>query len=211
VERAEHAEHAEQTEGRPAAGGALLRRRVTDAITEAAFTELAEAGYARMSMEAVARRAGVGKAALYRRWSSKQAMLTELIRDRVTDALPPAPATGALRTDLRELLATYRSQLASPLLVRIAAGLFGEADQDSPLAQMLQAEVTAPRRAAARAMLQDAIDRGELPPNLDLELATDLLIAPLTFRMLITRGPSDDAYLDALTNAIAAALAAATR
>jgi AcrR family transcriptional regulator len=199
----------DQAEGRPASGGALLRQRVTDAITEAAFVELAENGYARMSMEAVARRAGVGKAALYRRWPSKQAMLTELIRDRVAGTLPPTPATGALHTDLRELLASFRRQLANPLLARIGAGLLAEASHDGALAEVLHTGVAAPRRAAARAMLQSAIDRGELPPGLDSELAADLLIAPLAFRMLVMRGGSDDEYLDALTNATEAALKAA--
>jgi hypothetical protein len=61
--------------------------------------------------------------------------------------------------------------------------------------------VTAPRRAAARAILQGAIDRGDLPPGLDLELATDLLIALLAFRMLVIQGRSDDEYLEALINA----------
>jgi AcrR family transcriptional regulator len=205
------ADHAEQKEGRPAVGGAVLRQRVTDAITEAAFAELAAAGYGRMSMEAVARRAGVGKAALYRRWPSKQAMVTELIRDKVTGALPPTPTTGALHTDLRELLATYRSQLASPLLARVGTGLFAEADHDSALAEVIHTEVAAPRRAAARAILRSAIDRGDLPPGLDLELAADLLIAPLAFRMLLMRGRSDDEYLETLTNAIEAALKAAVR
>jgi AcrR family transcriptional regulator len=204
-------DQAEQKEGRPPSGGALLRQRVTDAITEAVFAELAETGYARMSMEAVARRAGVGKAALYRRWPSKQAMLTELIRDKVAGALPPTPATGALHTDLRELLATFRSQLASPLTIRIGPGLLAEASHDSALAEVLSTGVTAPRRTAVRAILQGAIDRGELPPALDTELATDLLIAPLAFRMLVIQGRSDDDYLEALTRATEAALKAAVR
>jgi hypothetical protein len=71
--------------------------------------------------------------------------------------------------------------------------------------------VAAPRRAAARAMLQAAIDRGELPAQLDLELAADLLIAPLGFRMLVMNGISDDDYLDTLTAALEAALKAAAR
>jgi AcrR family transcriptional regulator len=200
---------AEQKEGRPPAGGAVLRQKVTDAITEAAFAELAEAGYARMSMEAVARRAGVGKAALYRRWPAKQAMLTELIRDKVAGALPPVPATGALRTDLRELLATYHRQLANPLLATIGAGLLAEARRDDALSEVLVTGVAEPRRAAAAAVLRGAIERGDLPADLDLQLGMDLLIAPLAFRMLITRGPSDDAYLDTLANAIEAALKAA--
>ena len=188
----------------------MLRRQVTDAITEAAFAELAETGYARTSMDAVARRAGVGKAALYRRWSSKQAMLAELIRDKVAGSLPPVPDTGALCTDLKELFATYRDQLAHPLVTQVGAGLLAEASHDSALAEVLQTGVAAPRRAAARTVLRNAIDRGELPPGLDLELGTDLLIAPLAFRMLVVKGPSGDEYLESLTHAVEAGLKAAS-
>jgi AcrR family transcriptional regulator len=200
----------EDKEGRPASGGAVLRQRVTDAITQAAFAELAEAGYARMSMEAVARRAAVGKAALYRRWPSKLAMVTELIHTRVIEELPLPPATGALHADLRGLLGAFRDQLANPLIARIAPWLLAEASHDSALAEVIYDEAAAPRRAAARKILQGAIDRGELPSGLDLELGTDLLIAPLAFRTLVMRGRSDDEYLDMLTSATEAALKAAT-
>ena len=196
---------------RTATGGATLRAKVTDAITEATFAELVETGYARMSMEAVARRAGVGKAALYRRWSSKQEMLVELIRQAVQDTLPKAPATGALRTDLRESLATIRSQLANPVVNSVIPGLLAEARHSGALADMLLSVVAEPRRAAMDALVQAAIDRGELPASLDRELAADLVIAPLGFRMLIMNGDSDDEYLDTLTDAIVAALKAAAR
>lgn len=197
---------AAQKETRPATGGAVLRQRVTDAITEAAFTELAEAGYARLTMEAVARRAGVGKAALYRRWPSKQAMISELVRDKVSDTIPHTPATGALRTDLRELLETFRGQLGNPLLVRIGTALLAESTHDEALAEMLYTEVAAPRRLAARAILHGAIDHGELPPTLDLEVGTDLLIAPLVLHTLVMGDRTDDDYLETLTTAIEAAL-----
>ena len=196
---------------RPGTGGAALRQKVTDAITEATFAELAETGYARMSMEAVARRAGVGKAALYRRWSSKEEMLTELIRQAVEDTLPPMPSTGALRTDLRALLGTLRSQLANPVVRGVGPGLVAEASHTGALAELMYTSVAAPRRAAARAMFRAAIERGELPARLDLELAADLIIAPLGFRMLIMGDNSDDEYLDTLTAAIEAALKAAVR
>jgi AcrR family transcriptional regulator len=198
-------------EQRTATGGAALRQKVTDAITEATFAELAETGYARMSMEAVARRAGVGKAALYRRWSSKEEMLTDLIRQAVEDTLPPIPATGALHTDLRELLGTLRGQLDGPAVRGIGPGLLAEASHTGALADVLHTSVAGPRRAAARTMFQAAIDRGELSDRLDLELASDLIIAPLGFRMLIMGGASDDEYLETLTNAIEAALKAAVR
>jgi AcrR family transcriptional regulator len=196
---------------RTASGGAALRTRVTDAITEAAFAELAETGYARMSMEAVARRAGVGKAALYRRWSSKQGMLVDLIRQAVQDALPQAPDTGALHTDLRASLANVRGQLANPMVASVIRSLLAEVRQDGALADMLLTVVAQPRRAAAHALVQAAIDRGELPASVDRELAADLVIAPLGFRMLIMNGDSDDAYIETLATAIEAGLKAAAR
>jgi AcrR family transcriptional regulator len=190
-------------------GGATLRQGVTDAITAATFAELADSGYARMSMDAVARRAGVGKAALYRRWNSKEAMLVDLIGQAVRDNLPPIPDTGALRSDLRAMFATYRAQLSHPLVGRIGASLLAEAAQGGTLGQALQREIAVPRREAALTVLQAAIERGELPAELDIELGMDLLMAPLAFRLLIMRGAAGDAYLDTLSRSIEAALRAA--
>jgi AcrR family transcriptional regulator len=194
---------------KPATGGAALRPGVTEAIVAATFAELAETGYARMSMEAIARRAGVGKAALYRRWSSKEDMLTDLIGHAVREALPPTPNTGALRTDLREMLGSIWTQLSNPLVGRIGPSLLAEASHSEALRVALYDGIATPRRAVAMTVLQAAIERGELPRALDLELGMDLLIAPLAFRMLIMRGPTDDDYLDTVTNAIEAALRAA--
>lgn len=192
-------------------GAAVLRPRVTDAITAATFAELADVGYARLTMEAVARRAGVGKAALYRRWSSKRGMLTELIRHAVEDSIPAVPDTGTLRGDLREVLADTRRQLLDPVVNAVGPTLLAEMRHTSAVADVLHAGVAAPRRAAAGAMLQAAIDRGELPATLDMDLATDLLVAPLGFRMLIMNGTVDDAYLDTLATALEAALRAGAR
>ena len=190
-------------------GGAALRPGVTEAITAATFEELAESGYARLSMDAVARRAGVGKAALYRRWKSKEAMLTDLIGQVVRSNLPPVPDTGSLPSDLRQMLGAIREQLSDPLVARIGPGLLAEA-ADSALGLALRREIAVPRRAAALTMLKAATERGELPADLDVELAMDLLIAPLAFRLMVMDGPASDAYLDRLARSIEAALHAAT-
>ncbi|MTD53075.1 TetR/AcrR family transcriptional regulator [Amycolatopsis pithecellobii] len=194
---------------RRTSGGAVLRQGVTEAIEAAAFAELGDNGYARTSMDAIARRAGVGKAALYRRWPSKEAMLTDLIGHAVRGSLPPAPDTGALRTDLREMLGRFRDQLGNPLVSRIGLGLLAEAAHSAALNDALQELVAVPRRAAARRLVEAAIDRGELPAELDAELAMDLLVAPLGLRMLVMGGQADDTYLETLARAIEAALRAA--
>ncbi|MYR59949.1 TetR family transcriptional regulator, partial [Streptomyces sp. SID625] len=87
---------------RAPAGAAVLREDVTDAIRAAVFAELASVGYARMSIEGIARRAGVGKTAVYRRWRSKLHLVLDVVSALAVQGLP-APDTGSLETDLRML------------------------------------------------------------------------------------------------------------
>jgi AcrR family transcriptional regulator len=198
-------------DARTATGGAALRPTVTDAIVGAAFAELADAGYARLSMDAVARRAGVGKAALYRRWSSKDAMLVDLVRQSVADTLPPVPSTGALSSDLRELLGTLRDQVADPMVAAIGPTLFAELAHTPALAEVLRTDVAVPRRVAGETVVRAAVARGELPDTVDVDLAVDLLIAPLLFRVLVVQERYDDADLDTLAVAVEAAVRATAR
>ncbi|WP_330230449.1 TetR/AcrR family transcriptional regulator [Nocardia sp. NBC_00508] len=192
-----------------AAGAAVLRKRVTETIARAAFDELAETGYARLSMEAVTRRAGVGKAALYRRWPSKDAMLIDLVSTAVREHSPADIDTGSLRGDVEAFIRDVVDMLTHELVSRIVPDLFAEAARNRDLADALREAVATPRRAAAAQLLQRAVDRGELPTHLDYELGMDLLGAPLFFRLLITRGSVDNGYVARLTNATTAALAAA--
>lgn len=202
-----------QVTGAPAgnSAGATLRHSVTAAIREAVMAELVETGMARMSMDAVARRAGVGKAAIYRRWSTRDAMVNEVVLTAVTDALPPVPETGTLRGDVRALLEFFRSQLSAPGFRSVAADLLAESTRDENLARVLDESVARPRRAASRQILLNAIARGELPPNLDLDLIIDLLIAPVAFRILILRDPISDERLELLADVLCTGLAAAQR
>src|SRR6516164_7950306 len=85
---------------RPPAGAAVLQPDKTDAIVAAFYEELAEGGYDKLTMDRVAARAGVGKAALYRRWRSKEQMIAELVATLGGDEGTPAPDLGSLRDDL---------------------------------------------------------------------------------------------------------------
>src|SRR6201991_1040979 len=91
------------TARRVPAGAAVLREDVTDAIRAAVFEELAAVGFARMSIEGIARRAGVGKTAVYRRWRSKLHLVLDVVSAFAAQGLP-APATGSLYGDIRALL-----------------------------------------------------------------------------------------------------------
>ena len=192
--------------GREPAGAAVLQESVTAAITSAMFDQLAETGYARMSMDAVARRAGVGKAAVYRRWPSKQAMLIDLVGAAMRRNLPEVPDSGSLAGDVRGFLDVIVAQAADPRLRLIALDVLVETIRSAELAAALDDVVAEPRRTAAAAVLTRAIDRGELSADLDRELGLDLLISPLIMRLLRAPGQVDDAYLTRLTTVIVTGL-----
>jgi AcrR family transcriptional regulator len=188
----------------------MLQENVTVAIGEALLAELATAGYARTSMEAVARRAGVGKAALYRRWSSKDAMVIDLLGKIVRENVVVPPDTGSLRGDLTELLTGIHRQLSNPLVTAIGPGLLNELAHRTDLGDQLLVVIREPRVAVAMTILRNAIDRGELPEDLHTDVATDLIAGPLAMRTLILGTASED-YLSALIPAIEAALRSARR
>jgi AcrR family transcriptional regulator len=180
---------------------------VTDAIRTAFFEELAAVGYGKLSIDALAKRAGVGKAAIYRRWPGKQAMVVALV-SAVAIAAIDIPDTGTLRGDLRQFLVNACAALSHPLACTIVPDLLAEATRNIELADALLVAIRAPRRAKAAQLLQRAIDRGELPTDASLELSLDFLAGPLYWRMVVVRMPTDDDYFDRLTDKIIGALRA---
>ncbi|MYS24992.1 transcriptional regulator, TetR family [Streptomyces sp. DvalAA-14] len=193
---------------RPPAGAAVLRAGVTDAIRAAVFEELAAVGYGRMSIENIARRAGVGKAAIYRRWPSKLPIVLEVVSALAVPGLP-TPDTGTLLGDLRELLEATARVLRHPLAAQIIPDLLAEAARNPDLALAVRAAVRDTQRAVAAVVVSHAVERGELPPATDVDLALDLATGPLYWRLTTVRTAPPPGYLDALAAATAAALGAA--
>jgi AcrR family transcriptional regulator len=188
-------------------GGPVLQAEVTDAITKAFFEELAEVGYGRLSIDAVARRAGVGKAAIYRRWKSKLE-ITLALTSHVAVAAVDIPDTGNLRDDIRQYLATARAALTHPLAQKIIPDLLAEAARNPTLTDALLAMVQNPRRAKAAQLVERAIARAELPADTDIGMCLDLLAGPLYWRLIVAQGGPEDAYLDGLAGKVAAAMKA---
>jgi AcrR family transcriptional regulator len=188
-------------------GGPVLQAEVTDAIRNAFFEELADVGYGRLSIDAVARRAGVGKAAIYRRWKSKLAITVALTSDVAVAAID-VPDTGSLRDDIREYLVSGRAALNHPLAQRIIPDLLAEAGRNPTLTDALLANVQNPRRAKAAQLVERAIARGELPVDTDIGLCLDLLAGPLYWRLIVLQAGPEDDYLDRLADKVAAAMKA---
>jgi AcrR family transcriptional regulator len=195
------------TPRRAPAGAAVLQEDVTAAIRAAVFQELATSGYGRMSIEAVARRAGVGKTAVYRRWPSKLQMVIDVV-SAVALKDTPAPDTGSLRGDLRALLEWTAQALQHPLASQIVPDLLAEAARNTDMARTLQATLGQIQERAGAAVVRAAVERGELPPGTDARHALDVVVGPLYWRLAVVRVPLPPGYLDRLAQTSAAALAA---
>ncbi|MEU1945346.1 TetR/AcrR family transcriptional regulator [Streptomyces sp. NPDC059474] len=193
---------------RAPAGAAVLQENVTDAIRAAVFEELATVGYGRMSIERVARRAGVGKAAIYRRWRSKLPIVLEVVSALAKQGLP-TPDTGSLQGDIKVLLEATARVLWHPMAAQIIPDLFAESARNPDMAQALQAAVRDSQRGVAEVVIRNAVNRGELSADTDVDLALDLASGPLYWRLSTMRSPLPEGYLDGLAAATTAALAAA--
>jgi AcrR family transcriptional regulator len=196
---------ASDTMRRRTSAGPVLQSEVTDAIQTAFFEELAEVGYGRLSIDAVAKRAGVGKAAIYRRWRSKLDM-TVALTSEVAVAAIDVPDTGSLRGDIRQYLDNACEAIAHPLARHIIPDLLAEATRNPALADALVPTLRTPRRAKAALLFQRAMKRGELAADSDLEMCMDFLAGPLYWRLAVVHTQTGEDYLDRLTDRILAAL-----
>jgi AcrR family transcriptional regulator len=196
----ETAESPRRTPGRPRSEASH------QAIIRATLELLLEAGYRSLTMEGVRARAGVGKATIYRRWSSKE----ELVRDAIVfmhDDLQ-APDTGSLRGDYEGMAALVRSAAHRAGAATLMPRLLGDVANDPELRAIFYDNLVEPRRAQMRAVLQRAVARGEIRDDVDIELIIDLFAGPVVYRLLITGGdyvqlPAVDEQLDALLNGLA--------
>ncbi|MEV0965849.1 TetR/AcrR family transcriptional regulator [Streptomyces sp. NPDC049910] len=190
---------------RAPAGAAVLREDVTEAIRAAVFEELAAVGFARMSIEGIARRAGVGKTAVYRRWKSKLSLVLDLVSAVAAQGLP-APATGSLYGDVRALLEVAAHALRHPVASQVIPDLLVEAARNPEIAETIRAALLDGRQGVAALVVRDAVGRGELPETADPDRAMDLILGPLYWRLVVVRGELPQGYLDDLAASVVAAL-----
>ncbi len=191
---------------RNASGAAVRRVEITDALTRAFFGEWARVGYSAVSLERVAKEAGVGKAALYRRWSDKKDMACDLLA-QVGLTLTVGEDQETLEADLLALLFALRRILRHPTIRRVVSDLQAEIERTPVLGQVLRPYQRA-QLAGVDMLIDRAIARGELTPAVDRETAADLIFAPLHWRVAVVLGQSDRAYIARLSRMIAAAIKA---
>ena len=156
-------------------------------IMEATLELLAEGGYSKLSMEAVAHRAGVGKTTIYRRWPTKTALVVDALEQ--LSSANAVPTEGSVRERLTALVAEMLRHLRAGRGARIMAALVGEIPRDPEVAEDVRAVLLRKRQGTAFRLLQEGVANGELRPDLDVELAADLLMGPVILRRLLTGGP----------------------
>ena len=176
-------------------------------ILRATTQLLAERGLAGMSIEEVAARAGVGKATIYRRWTSKGTLALDAFLAEF-QGMQPLPDTGALRGDLLAALRAWVHAVTCTPAGPMLAGLIAEAQHDRELARAWRERVVGPLRAQHKIMLQRAIARGEIPAATDQEVVLDLFFGAAYHRLLQGHLPLTDDFVQAVVKMIVAGIGA---
>jgi AcrR family transcriptional regulator len=180
--------------------------RAHRAILQAANELLESEGFAAVTMEAIAERAGVSKATIYRWWPNRAAVVMDGFLSIVSSEVP-FQHTGHAREDIRIHMRRL-AEAFSGKIGRTVAALIAEGQSDPELAEALRSRWLSVRRAEAREILELGIERGELRDDIDLEVAVDVLYGPIYYRMLVGHATLEGDFADALADHIFAGLAA---
>jgi AcrR family transcriptional regulator len=191
--------------------GRRRSERSHKAIITATQDLLVERGYRKLTIEAVAARAGVGKQTIYRWWPSRAALVLEAyVAGSDAVSLPP-PDSGSTREDVRALIGWLAAVLAQPTGGRVVAGLVGDLQHDADLAEGFQRDVVPARRQAMLAALERGRERGEIGPDADLNLAVDTLHGAVFYRLLLSGEPLDAEFAERVADQVLDGLAARSR
>ena len=199
------------TEGRDAAPAgeqpAKLGRRRDHTrdpeILQAAVDVLAECGYERMTIDMVAARAKAGKATLYRRWSSKAELVVDAIACMKQSEFTPEnlPDTGSLRGDLVAMIRPHSLE-ESERKLQVMGAVVSMLSRDPQLAEAVGAAITEPRTAVNRALMQRAVDRGEVRSDADIETIAQVGPSMVAYRTLAQRKPVDRDFLVSIIDGV---------
>jgi AcrR family transcriptional regulator len=165
------------------------------AILRAAHELLKEGGISAVTIEGIAARAGVGKPTIYRSWPNANAVAMAALMEGLEAPSPPPQPTGsaiaALRDQLREVAQVFNTRLGRNVTLMIAS-----AERETELSKAFRNHFILARRNEGRQLLERAIAGGELRHDLDIEVALDLIYAPVFYRLLMGHAALDAAYTD---------------
>ncbi|GAA4736871.1 TetR/AcrR family transcriptional regulator [Phytohabitans rumicis] len=177
----------------------------TELIKQTTLELAQELGFTKLSIEAVAARAGVGKHTIYRRWPSKGALFLDALLPADAQALD-IPNTGDIEADLRTQTYAAVDLLGRPPFGPLYQALLGEAQHDPSVAAALNERFIGPQAQRVRARLKLAQRQGQVAPELDLDLAFAILSGPLYFQFLIAQEIVTHGYIDRVFSALFAGM-----
>lgn len=181
--------------------------RARQAILAAAGELMLEGGLSAASVEAIAERAGVSKATIYKWWPSRGAVALDgfLAQAKDTITVPEGLSTQeALRYQVRALVTLFRDTPSGPLMRALAS----QAECDPEIARAVRERWLAPRRAVAFDIIREGIASGQLRSDLDVAVASDLLFGPIYHRLIFGHAPLSDDLADRLIDSAMAGLVA---
>jgi AcrR family transcriptional regulator len=185
--------------------GRQRSQKARDAILAAAGDLLLGHGLDEVSMDAVARHAGVSKATIYRWWPTKEALALDTLYHEWDPTHEAAGETGSLRSDLLSHLRPWVRRARKRPAARIIAALVAEVHKNPQFADRYRAQFVEPRREPPRTLLRKAIERGEIPA-VDTELALDLIFGPIYHRLLHAHAPLNDRFIENVVDTVLAGL-----
>lgn len=177
-----------------------------DDVLRATATALWNDGYDRLSVETLARRAGVSRSTVYRHWADKRSLVVAAVADFLDRHFPiAAPGPGL---DAVEELRRFVSRLArlgdSPDVVRVALDVQRKTSRDEDFGRLWTEQVVEPRRSAVVNLLRSAISSGQMRDDLDVDIAADALIGGLYYRLLVQPRAADERFGEVLVATVVA-------
>jgi AcrR family transcriptional regulator len=184
----------------PGRGGRPRSQRAHQAILTAARELLIEEGFAALRLEHVAARAGVGKATIYRRWPSKEALAQDLLAQLAEPHIGIAD-TGNTRDELLAAVTNPMRAVTETDFGPVIRSLLSQIASNPTIGDPFRATVVAARRAEIARVIKRGIARGDLRPDADAEVATELLVGPVYFRLMFG-GILDAAFAERVVDSV---------
>ncbi|GLZ79709.1 putative transcriptional regulator, TetR family protein [Actinorhabdospora filicis] len=180
--------------------------RLEAAVLSATLAELADTGYAAFTMEGAARRAGVHKTTVYRRWADRETLISAALVANVAVSVP-TPDTGSFEGDLRALASDLVAWLTSPVGGAVVRVMLTEAGRLPGVAAVKHA-LYEDRFARAGVVVGRAVERGEVGSSVSAPAVLRALVAPFYLRMLVTGEPLDEGVVEAAVAVVVCAVRA---
>lgn len=151
-------------------------------VVAAAHKLIAECGVDGFTVDETSKQSGVAKTTIYRHWESSNHLLLDAI-DSMIEPMP-TPDTGSLRSDLIEAFTNFSRTTSKPVMLRMMLGILARSADDASF-KALKNDFLDKRHSPLRAIIDNAIQRGELPPLLDREMALDIIEGPFAAKRLL--------------------------